>query len=375
MPAHFFPLVWDSTQLAEAKSCEIRAFRRYIQHFNSPESIDLIAGGAFAHGIHKGRNAFYVDNDPNYIEVGIEALTEHYGDFYDPWKPAKSLGRMQLALESYFNQYDLRFDDVQPLKLEDGSYAVEYSLLAPILDMQGNPILHPTLKLPLLFSGRLDMLASYAGGIYIVDEKTTGSYFSKSWAQQWETRGQFTGYKWLGQQTQIPILQNLSGAIIRGICLPTSTATNEDTKQKFYSNIESIKHQQALTTRSQYEVDNWHRDMVRTIQHMLTQYTAYMENGETEPEKFFSGNWGSSCTDYGKGCTLIDTCKSANGERFLEGSYEQYIWRPEQHKRQLLSEYLEEIHTLVCWEQLAKDDPENTIKFEGSMNTKQGEPV
>jgi hypothetical protein len=241
--------------------------------------------------------------------------------------------------------------------------------------MQGNPILHPTLKLPLLFSGRLDMLASYAGGIYMVDEKTTGSYFSKSWAAQWETRGQFTGYKWLGQQSGIPILQNLSGAIIRGICLPSSTATNEDTKQKFYSNIESIKHQQAITARSQYEVDNWHRSMVSTVQHMLTQYTAYLEHGETEPEKFFSGNWGSSCTDYGKGCPLIDTCKSINGERFLEGNYEQYIWRPEQHKRQLLSEYLEEIHTLVCWEQLAKDNPENVLKTEGSLITKQGEPI
>ncbi len=660
MPTHFFPLVWDSTQLAEARSCEIRAFRRYIQHFNAPESIDLIAGGAFAHGIHKGRNAFYVDGNPNYIEVGIDSLVEEYGDFYDPWKPAKSVGRMALALESYFNQYDLRFDDVQPLKLEDGSFAVEYSLLSPILDMQGNPILHPTLGLPLLFSGRLDMLASYAGGIYIVDEKTTGSYFSRSWAQQWETRGQFTGYcltpehevltkngwikfpelekgveiacydngvisysipleyieqefdgelysiegktsiigtpnhrqivwnnwtkefntftletlpknsgsirmisagklinpeglntnpdflrlivaiqadghinkegnikfsfkkvrkinrlhklllslnipytvtypadgttaivikdketlndvddwlgesktfptwvynlteaslsaffnelqywdgtttakgmmyftsnlanvevvrtvaalcgwyssvhyqpivkethkpgarvvfsqttqhsihlhtkskitykgkvycvrtttgyfvvrhndkisitgnSWLGKQSGIKELQNINGAIVRGICLPTSTATNEDTKQKFYSNIESIKHQQAITARSQYEVDNWERDMVRTVQYMLTQYTAYLEHGEKEPEKFFSGNWGSSCTDYGKGCPLIDTCKSANGERFLEGSYEQYIWLPTEHKRRPLKEYLQELNQMTTIEE------------------------
>jgi hypothetical protein len=346
MIENFFPLVWDSTQLEAFKTCEIRFFRRHVQHFNAPESIDLIAGAAFAHGIHKAREAYYLHLDDNYIEVGIDALVEHYGDFYDPWKSAKSVGRMALALESYFNQYDLRFDDIQPLQLEDGTFAVEYSMLTPILDMSGTPILHPTLGLPLLFSGRLDMLATYTGGIYMVDEKTTGSYFTKHWASQWETRGQFTGYKWLGQQTEIPELQNLSGAIVRGICLPSSSATNEDTKQKFYSNIETIKHQQAISARSQYEVDNWHRDMVRSVQSAVGKYQDYLQQGQMEPEQFFSGSWGSSCTDYGKGCSLIDTCKSQNGERFLESSFEQFIWRPEQHKRQALSEYLQEIESM-----------------------------
>lgn len=341
---NFFPLVWDSTQLEAFNSCEIRAFRNYIQHLQSEESIDLVAGKAFAHGAHVARDAFYAQGLPadEAVSLGIEALRESYGDFYDPWKPAKSIDRMALALESYFDEYDMRFDEVRPLKLENGNYSIEYSLLSPILDLEGNPILHPTLKLPLLFSGRLDLLAEYIGGIYIVDEKTTGSYFTKNWSQQWETRGQFTGYKWLAQQSGIPELANINGAIVRGICLPSSAATSEDTKNKFYGNIETIKHTECLTTRSQYEVDNWHRDMVSTIQRMVKKYTMYMQD-EKEPELFFSGSWGSACTGYGRGCQFIEHCKSRHGEKFLETAYEQYIWRPEKHERQLLSEYLAEL--------------------------------
>ena len=345
---NFFPLVWDSTQLSAYNSCQIRWFRNHVQHLQQKESTDLIAGGAFAHGVHKARVAFYENKASTFgaINVGIEALYEEYGDYFDPFKPAKSSHRMALALESYFNEYDLKYDECQPLQLSDGKYSIEYSMLEPILDANGNPLLHPTLKLPLLFSGRIDMLAKHAGGIYLVDEKTTGSYFSKNWAHQWQTRGQFTGYVWLARQSNIPELHNVIGAIIRGICVPTSTATKQETIDNFYSSIETIKHISGITARNDHEVDCWHRDMLRSITAALGSYTEYLSAGEKEPEKYFSGNWGSSCTDYGRGCMFIDTCKSPNGERFLESELEQYIWRPELHKRQLLDEYLLELSSL-----------------------------
>jgi len=349
---NFFPLVLDSTQLAAYKSCPIRFFRNHVQHLQSEESIDLIAGGAFAHGIHKTREAFYSSglSADGSLAIGLEALEEHYGDFVDPWKPAKSVHRMMLALESYFTEYSLKFDDVVPFQLEDGSYSIEYSLLHAIEDEEGKPILHPILGLPLLYSGRLDMLAQYAGGVYQVDEKTTGSYFSKNWANQWETRGQFTGYSWLAKNSGIAELEHINGAIIRGVCLPSSTATNEDTKQKFYSNIETIKHQQTLTTRNDYEIETWHRSMVSDAQNAVDSYIAYLENNEKEPEKFFLGNFSDACTSYGRGCQFQETCKSKNGEKFLE-TLEQNIWLPEEHMRVPLDTYLEELHA-----KLAKGD-------------------
>lgn len=349
---NFFPLVLDNTQLEAYNNCPIRFFRNHIQHFQSEESVDLIAGGAFAHGLHKAREAFYQHGAAmeDATSIGIEALREEYGNFHDPWKEAKSVDRMSLALESYLDTYDFRFDDVKPLKLADGSYSIEYSLLQEILDFDGKPILHPTLGLPLLYSGRLDMLAEYAGSIYMVDEKTTGSYFTKNWAQQWETRGQFTGYCWLGHNSNIPELQNLSGAIIRGISLPSSTAISDDTKAKFYSNIANVKHNFTLTNRSKYEVDCWHRDMVKRVLQMKKSYVAYLQNNEKNPEQFFGGSWGSACTSYGRGCQFIDTCKSAQGENFLEVAYNQNIWLPDQHKRVPLETYLKTLEGIMKYE-------------------------
>ena len=349
---NFFPLVLDNTQISAFKECEIRFFRNYIQHLQSEESTDLIAGRAFAHGIHKTREAYYEQgiDESDAIAIGIEALIEDYGDHTNNFKEGKSVNRMALALESYFTEYDLQYDEVQPLKLENGGYSIEYSLLSPILDFDGNPILHPILELPLLYSGRLDMLASYLGGVFMVDEKTTGSYFTKTWEDQWQTRGQFTGYSWLGKQSGIPELANIAGAIVRGISLPSSTSQNEDTKNKFYSNIENIKHRQCVTTRNDYEIECWHRDMVNTVLQMRDNYIRYLDNNEQEPERFFSGNWGSSCTSYGRGCQFLETCKSRNGEKFLETAYEQHIWLPEEHRREKLDIYLENLSKALAGE-------------------------
>jgi len=345
---HFFPVVLDNTQVSEFKACPIKGFRLYIQHLAQAESADLIAGGAFAKGIHIAREQFYthdLDHDEA-VAAGINALHKEYGDFYDPWKESKSVYRMELALESYFEEYNMKFDDIKPFALVDGGYSIEYSLLSPLEDFDGTPLLHPTLGLPLLYSGRLDMLASYQKGVYIVDEKTTGSYFTKNWADQWETRSQFTGYKWLAGKSGIPELSNILGAVIRGVCLPSSTSTNEDTKQKFYNNIANIKHQQTITTRTNYEVECWHRSTINTVKQMLQSYTAYLDNNEKTPEKFFDGNFGNHCTSYSKGCQFLHTCKNELGERFLENTYDQHIWRPEQHRRQKLNEYLLELEAM-----------------------------
>lgn len=191
----FFPIVLDSTQL-ESMSCPIRFFHNHVQHISQGSNVHLRAGRAFATGIQTVREHFYNHKQSLHdsISAGIAALEAEYGDTYFEYNPEKSVSRMALALETYFYEFDPRYDDVQPLELSDGTYSIEYSLMEEIKDLDGSPILHPILQVPLLFSGRLDLLAEYAGKSFIVDEKTTGGYFSDSWSKQWETRGQFSAY-------------------------------------------------------------------------------------------------------------------------------------------------------------------------------------
>lgn len=341
----FFPLIWDSTQLAEAKACQTSFFRRHIQHLNGEESTDLIAGAAFAHGVHTTRRCFYTEHMSvdDSINEGVAALIESYGEHYNFHKEAKSANRMALALESYFTEYDLRYDEYRPVTLEDGSHAMEYNLLVEIKDQLGNPILHPELGLPLLFNGRLDMLAEYAGDYWLVDEKTTGSYFSDKWPSSWNMRDQFTAYCWLARNSGRKELEQLNKVMVRGISLPTSSSKNQETRDKFYSDISTIKHMIAPSYRTDFMIENWHWSMVETIKEMVRKYEAYKQEGDLH--SYFMKNGGSHCVSYGRNCFFTDSCMNKNDEKYLEVE-EQFIWRPDLACRQPLRDFLEEINSM-----------------------------
>ncbi len=339
----FFPIVLDSTQL-ESMSCPIRFFHNHIQHISQGSNVHLHAGRAFATGIQTVREHFYNHKQSLHdsISAGVEALEAEYGDIYFEYNPEKSVSRMALALETYFYEFDPRYDDVQPLELSDGTYSIEYALMEEIKDLDGSPILHPILQVPLLFSGRLDLLAEYAGKSFIVDEKSTGGYFSDNWSKQWETRGQFSAYCWLGKQSQHKELQKLNGAIIRGISLPKAMSKDIEKQLDFYSKAENIRFTHCMTNRNSFEVECWHRDMIKKVKSMVDAYSSYMQSDRKHPELFFSGNWGSECNGYGSACKYQETCKSPYGNNFLD-SAEQFIWRPELHVRQPLDEFLHDL--------------------------------
>jgi hypothetical protein len=350
---HWFPEIWDSTQL-EAFSCPMRGFRQYIQHFQQEESVHLVAGAAFAKGLHVAREAFYDggESEEDSIYAGILALRAEYGDYYDQWNENKSVDRMALALEAYFAEYRLPFDDVVPYALPEGGHAYEMGMLEPIVDMQGKEMLHPVTGKPLLFSGRMDMLGQHMGKLWVTDEKTTSGYFSKDWGSQWDLRGQFSAYCWLLQQkarnygSQFDYLKDISGVIVRGISLPKSTAKDFAKRQQAYMDSGTIRFQQHITSRSHYEIENWHRFMVERVQSAKFAYQSYCDSGETLPEMFFSGTFGSDCTSYSKPCQFMASCKSRNGEGFLSTEYPQSIWKPAEARRVPLHEYLEEIGQL-----------------------------
>jgi len=339
----FFPLIWDSTQLAQAKACQTSFFRNHVQHLNGEESTDLIAGAAFAEGIHTVRREFFTHGQPlkDALLSGIEALYVSYGDHIPRFKENKSPLRMALALESYFNEYDPEHDDFAPVKLEGGNHAMEYNMLAPIVDLGGKVILHPELGLPLLFNGRLDLLANYAGEYWMVDEKTTAGYFTENWVNSWNMRDQFTAYAWLGQQSSIPQLQQISKIMIRGISLPKSRSKDPNTIDAFYADIGTIKHQTAPTYRTQFMIDNWHLGMANTIRQLTDAYSRWKVSGEPF-HRFFTKAGGEHCVAYSRPCRFTESCMNPNEEKYLEVE-EQYIWRPDLAKRQRLEDFLSEM--------------------------------
>ena len=169
---------------------------------------------------------------------------------------------------------------------------VEFSFALPL----SMDLLHPVTKEPIIYTGRADMIATYAGSLSVYDDKTT-SALGASWANQWNRRAQFTGYAWAAQQYGIPISQ----IVIRGIAILKT----------------SINHAQAITVRTPHNIAEWHKQIVRDIRRAI----------QCWEEDYWDVNIADSCSSYG-GCMFQQPCMSNNPQPWLEGQFVQRIWNP-----------------------------------------------
>lgn len=332
MPRPMFPHTIDSTMLSTFRSCPQKMFRQYVEHWKpKAESVHLIAGGAFAKGIEVARKAYFEgiaaiphiafevkDGEQVRIvtwleeacspgdsavaqELGLAALLAVYGDFECPSDSGKSLERTAGALEFYFERYPFDLDGTTPIVFPGGRRGIEFSFAEP------TGILHPVTGNPILYTGRADMVAEYAGAKYIFDEKTT-SQLGASWPRQWEMRSQFTGYIWAAQRAGIAT----NGAVVRGISI---LKTKYDTLQ-------------SITYRTPYEVDRW----VKQVELDLRRMIACWQDG------YWDYNLDHACAEYG-GCSFTQVCKSATPESWLPMYFEQRVWDPLERVQKSVAEY------------------------------------
>lgn len=295
------PSVIDSSMLATFRACPIKFFREYVMHYKpATNSVHLHAGAAFARGLEVARKSFYEDGEPesDSIAHGLGALLQAYGDFECPSDSAKSLERMAGAFEYYLTQYPLSTDHATPVILPTGKRAIEFSFAEPLA------IKNPETGDPLIYCGRTDMIADFAGGIYIFDDKTTSS-LGASWAKQWEMRSQFSGYCWAAKAAGIPV----SGVLVRGVSI---LKTKYDT-------------QQAITNRSPWELDRWEEQLYRDLERMIRMW----ESGE------WDYNLDHACAEYG-GCMFQTACKSPDPQPWLDLYFVKRIWCPLLREERLL---------------------------------------
>jgi len=304
MTRPMFPNCVDSTMLAAFRSCPQKMYRQYVEHWKPKEtSVHLIAGGAFASGIEAARKSFYVDDSTaeDAESAGLQALIQHYGDYQCPPDSAKSLERMCGALEFYFQAYPLGADGADPVVFSGGRRGIEFSFAEPL------NIKHPVTGDPILYTGRSDMVAHRAGGVYVYDEKTTSS-LGASWSRQWEMRSQFTGYLWALAKQGI----KGNGAIVRGVSI---LKTKYDTLE-------------VPTYRTEYEIERWQSQAERDIQRMIQCWR----------DGYWDYNLDTACTDYG-GCTFTRVCKSSDPETWLPVYFERKVWDPLARKELTIDEH------------------------------------
>lgn len=276
--------------------CPQKFFWEYLHHFKSKApSVHLHAGKAWASALETARLAFYSEraDADTAAALGLETLIAEYGPFDPgPRYDNKSLPRLMEAFAYYMQAFPLQSDPVQPYPGKNGPM-VEFSFALPLDDS----LRHPETNEPIIYTGRADMVATYAGAVSIYDDKTTSS-LGASWAGQWDRRSQFTGYCWAANAYGIPVTQ----VVVRGIALLKT----------------SINHAQAITVRTPHHIAEWHKQAVRDIKRAI----------ECWREGYWDLNLADACSSYG-GCLFKNPCQSNNPEPWLTGgNYSIRKWDP-----------------------------------------------
>lgn len=302
-----FPRVVDSTIRSDFVSCATKGYYSFIRKLGSKDpSIDLIAGGAFAKGLEVVRGLFYSEdsdvrgNLAKSLEAGMMAAIEEYtrelgANEVPEHKAQKGPDRVVTALAAYFDKWHPAVDHIQPAFL-NGRPQVEYTFSVPL------PLLHPETKEPLLYAGRFDLVGMYNGQLVGVDEKTT-SQLGATWVNQWNLRGQFTGYCWALRQFQFPAV----GMIVRGVSFLKQTKSNP------------VGHEfsESIQMRAEWQIEAWYQQLLQDIHRMLLAY----ESG------WYDQAFGDACSAY-TGCPFQRLCTSHDPENWIEGYYGMRDWDP-----------------------------------------------
>lgn len=289
-----FPLIWDNTLRSSFLSCPQKFAWEFLHHYKPARpNIHLHAGAAWAKGLEVARETYYVHGASPTVaeEAGLAALISAYGDFDCPPESAKSLNRLAEAFAYYFHVFPLETDPAQPYIGPTGPM-IEFSFCLPLDD----DLRHPETGDPILYAGRADMIATYAGAVSIYDDKTTSS-LGASWASQWDMRAQFTGYAWAAQAYGIPVTQ----VLVRGISILKT----------------KLDHAQAISHREQWRIDRWREQAIRDIRRAIAAWQ----------ESHWDTNEADSCSSY-SGCVFKQPCMSRAPQPWLDTYYIRRVWNP-----------------------------------------------
>lgn len=288
----------DSTMISAFRSCPRKFYYEFILGLRPPGiSVDLHAGGVFAHCLEVVRKEFYL-NQRTLDEALLRANAAFeiaWGDFVIPdhKRTNKRPDRVWAAVESYFETYNPTFDHIQPY-FSDGKPTFEFTFAIP-LDLAGFP-LHPVSGEPFLYAGRFDLLGEYMGLPVVEDDKTSGSGHYSNWSEKWDLRGQFIGYTWACQQLGLPVEQ----VVVRGVGIQATQIAHAEVI-KPYSNVLRARWLEQLR-----------RDLVRLVDCWNAGYFDY--------------NFGESCTDFGN-CIFTQPCQSSEPEPWLK-TFDVRRWNP-----------------------------------------------
>lgn len=291
---------WDSTSIKLAETCPRKYQYKMIDGWQPRrKSTHLLFGGWYASALehyHKYR-ALGDTLDEALVKVVREALINTWvveSDGTDtppqscPWQSdhaTKTRENLIRTIIWYIEEF--RDDPATTLIKSDGTPAVELSFSFAVTE-------------DIILCGHLDRLVEYAGAVYVMDQKTTGSTITNYFFDQFDPDTQMSLYTYAGQ-----LIYNHP---IKGVILDAAQIA-----------VGSSRFVRGFTFRDADKLDEWLNDALATIEQ--TQH--YTE------ENYFPQR-PSSCGNYG-GCEFRGVCSRSPAvrENFLAADFVKgELWDP-----------------------------------------------
>ncbi len=285
--------VWDSTSLKLASDCLRKYYYVMMEGWQSKElSVHLRFGQHYATALehyHKAKAEGASHDEALYLVVK-EALEDTFDTVVNdegnqvrvPWESSHNLktrGNLIRTIVWYLETFEE--DTCSTYILSDGRAGVEYSFKLPV----DNGV---------VFSGHIDRLVNYAHGIYVQDQKTTGSTITARYFEGFAPDIQMSMYTFAGKAIyDIPV----KGVIIDAAQIAVG-----------FSRFE-----RGFTFRDEPQLNEWYDTMMRKIE----------ETQAATREQYFPMNT-QACGNYG-GCPFRQVCSRTPAIRpqFLKGAFEQ----------------------------------------------------
>ncbi len=279
----------DATMISCFRSCPRKFFNEFVLGLRPPGlSVDLHAGGAFAHALEVVRKCVFVDHLPlsEALLRGNAAFEIYWGDFVisENKRTNKRPHRVWAAVEEYFTKFPPLTDHIQPY-FSDGKPTFEFTFAIP-LDGPEWPR-HPVSGEPFLYTGRFDLLGEYMSLPIIVDDKTSGAGHYSNWAESWDLRSQFIGYTWACGELGVPADQ----VAVRGVGIL----------------MESIPIAEAIKPYSNHLRAVWLEQLRRDLTRIVAMWN----------EGYWDYNYAEACTNYGN-CIFMQPCQSPTPDPWLK---------------------------------------------------------
>ena len=179
-------------------------------------------------------------------------------------------------------------------------------LLATALARTGRISLRSYRTIPVVWTGKIDLVINRAGRIWLLDHKTT-SVFGPSYYAQYDLASQFNGYSW-AIQTSLGIPVDGVAINVLAIRKPTKTGKNCEFDRKY------------LPIR-QDQITEWHVNTLETLSDFLNGFVHGRFNMQTTSCR---NKWQKDC-EYKQVCTM----EPASRLMYLHsGDFETATWSP-----------------------------------------------